>query len=157
MIYQTVVILNVSLLHAFTNSYVFRKSKNFFSGRCLSTAVISALNNVHWCFKDSLVDLGIVALALLASDRYLAIKTPVAYMAKSDKTRIRWCIGAAVLTFLTNGIQFFTKLNKDYMRFYGTRYGSMIWWSGDRFEPNAPAEMFMELVRTGFLTVSVYW
>lgn len=97
------------------------------------------MNSAHWIFKDALLDLGLVALALLASDRLQAMKNPVEYLATSDKTRFHRCIGAAILIITIHGIDAVAMLKDDgYIRWYDL------------------LELVMQLVRTTYLLVCIY-
>lgn len=86
--------------------YVLIELNWFLKGSCLSSIALYYWKNVHWDFRYAITDFGVIALALLANDRYQSLKDPMEYLANSDNVNHpRHAFYAAILALMTNGLE----------------------------------------------------
>lgn len=83
-----------------------------FADSCLGPTALFNWNNVHWNLRYAITDFGMIALALLANDRYQTIKYPVQnFVGESNKVPSRRALGFAILVVLTNCFDTFVQSN----------------------------------------------
>lgn len=91
---------------------VFRMDKRiwFLAGFCLSGNALYYWSNVQWNVRYAITDFGMIALALLANDRYRSIEDPVKYLA-SDVSPFRRALSVAILVTFANGLEIVVQCN----------------------------------------------